>query len=250
MNYGLPTFYKETDLPPLLTMEEEAQLSHTIHHSDESEDKDRAVQKLVKSNLRLVMTIVKTYSSCVKSNGGVGLEDLINEGNMGLMIAAKRYDSSKSKFSTYASFWIRQSIIRSLCNQSRLIRLPTNLVQKSLHVFKYINEYKDKNNNEPSPEQISEALDMKLSIVERILCSNYSFIALDAPAVRGSGFENESARSTGDIIEDGATNSPLENTVLKDNVEVINSVLADLKEAGEIYHRTSLWFKQQGDKDA
>ena len=145
VNQELANFYNQRDLPPLLSIEQEHSLGSEIQNGSE-EAKGKAVERLVTSNLLLVLKIVKSYATCLNGNGGVGVKDLVNEGNMGLMIAAKKFDPNQSRFSTYASFWIRQSMIRALCNKSRIIRLPTNLVQKSLHVFKYIDEHKDKYN--------------------------------------------------------------------------------------------------------
>jgi RNA polymerase sigma factor (sigma-70 family) len=238
INQELANFYNDKDLPPLLTIEQEQELGDKVQHG-EPDERDAAAERLITSNLLLVMKIAKSYAGCLKGNGGVGAKDLVNEGNMGLMIAARKYDPKKSKFSTYASFWIRQSIIRTLCNKSRIIRLPTNLVQKSLHVFKYIDEYKDKHGTEPEAEDIAKGLNINLPIVSRILSSNYTFVTLDSPLGRG---ESSEGRSTVEIIEDVSLNNPFEATVINDNAEVIRKTLDTLKprERHIIEHRFGL----------
>jgi RNA polymerase primary sigma factor len=239
INQELANFYKSEDLPPLLSIEEEHSLASKIRAS-EGKEKDNALEKLITSNLLLVIRIAQSYGNCLKGNGSLGIKDLVNEGNMGLMIAAKKFDPNKSKFSTYASFWIRQSMVRALCNKSRAIRLPINLVQKSLHVFKFIDEYKELKNKEPSLDQISEGTGIRLSIVERILCSNYQFVNLDAPILDKD--KGGSSRTIGDAIEDVEDAGPFKSAESRDNVIVINKVLNRLKprEKYIIEHRFGL----------
>ena len=112
INQELANFYRSEDLPPLLTIEEEHSLGRAIK-SGEPANRDKAIHRLVTSNLLLVLRIAQSYGNCLKGNGSLGVKDLVNEGNMGLMIAAKKYDPEKSKFSTYASFRIRQSTMRA-----------------------------------------------------------------------------------------------------------------------------------------
>ena len=226
INQDLANFYRKEDLSPLLSLEEEHSLAMKIKNSDGGE-RDRALEKLITSNLLLVIRIAQSYGNCLKGNASLNIKDLVNEGNMGLMIAAKKFDPNKSKFSTYASFWIRQSMVRALCNKSRSIRLPINLVQKSVHVFKFIEEFKEKNRAEPSAEQVSEGTGIRLSIVERILYSNYQFVNLDAPI--NNKTHDGAVRTIGDAIEDSASKGPSENMEFKDNVVVINKVLNRLK---------------------
>ena len=240
INQELANFYKPEDLPPLLSQEEEHSLGSQIQNG-ETNQRENAIQKLVTSNLLLVLRIAQSYGSCLTNNGSLSAKDLVNEGNIGLMIAAKKFNPNKSKFSTYASFWIRQSMIRALCNKSRTIRLPVNLVQKSLKVFKYIEEYKDKHNSEPSTDQVSEATGINPSTIKRILYSNYQFTHLDSPmGIKGSG--EKSPRTVGEHIEDDNNSSPFDNTKSKDDTRVINRVLNSLKprERYIIEHRFGL----------
>lgn len=216
--------YKPSDFLPLLTVREEQELAREIKDGESLHEKDKAIKRLVLSNLKLVMKIASSYTSCIDGNGGVGVEDLINEGNIGLMIAAKRFHPDKSKFSTYASFWIRQSIIKTLCDKSRLIRLPTNLVQQSLQVHKFMNKYKDEHGEEPSALEISEALDVRLALVKKILNCDYRYIPLESPTGQSDNYAGE--RKVADIIRDALADSPYLIALTKDDKATIDDALS------------------------
>ena len=142
MDSSLNHYYASYNFPPVMSKDEEAEVGKKLS-SENKKEQQEARDAFVNRNLRLVIKIASGYSKC-----GLELDDMVSEGNIGLMEAAKRYDPNRgTKFSTYAAFWIRQKITRALCNHGRLIRLPVQLVQLQLRVLKYLEEH-DKLNND------------------------------------------------------------------------------------------------------
>lgn len=157
---------------PLLTIEEEIELARRIKAGDEE-----ALKKLVVSNLLFVVSTAKTYQ-----NQGLELQDLVNEGNLGLIEAAKRYDETKGfKFITYAVNWIRQSIQQALSRNSRTVRLPANQVLTLSKVKKTAARLEQELNREPTLDEISEAADVPVDKVSHLLQISSHFQSLDAP---------------------------------------------------------------------
>lgn len=163
---------------PLLTAEEEAELSRRI-----KEDDQEALDKLTRANLRFVVSVAKQYQ-----NQGLSLADLINEGNVGLMKAAKRFDETKGfKFISYAVWWIRQSILQAIVEYSRMVRIPLSKVG-SYHKFNSAHtSFVQKFEREPTDEEMAELLDISVKEVANIIKSNNRHVSMDAPISSDEG---------------------------------------------------------------
>ena len=157
---------------PLITAEEEVALAQRIREGDKV-----ALERLVNANLRCVVSVAKQYQ-----NQGIGLQDLINEGNIGLVKAAQRFDETRGfKFISYAVWWIRQSILQAVAEQSRIVRLPLNQVGAINRVKKASNVLEHRLQRKPTVEEIAEEIDMTSEKVTSILSNNTQTISTDAP---------------------------------------------------------------------
>src|SRR5260221_14551467 len=144
-------YLQEIGKVSLITAEEECELARKIKQGDK-----KALEKLTKANLRFVVSVAKQYQ-----NQGLTLGDLINEGNLGLIKAAERFDETRGfKFISYAVWWIRQSILQALAEQSRIVRLPLNRVGSLNKISKTFSELEQKYEREPSPEELAEVLEV------------------------------------------------------------------------------------------
>ncbi len=190
---SLEKYLQEIGKVDLLTPEEEVELAKAIKLGDES-----ALEKLTKANLRFVVSVAKQYQ-----NQGLSLSDLINEGNLGLIKAAQRFDETRGfKFISYAVWWIRQSILQALAEQSRIVRLPLNKVGSLNKINKAFSELEQNYEREPSSDELAAQLDIPAEEVETTLGVAARHISMDAPFV--SGEEN----SLLDVLENGqATNT-------------------------------------------
>jgi RNA polymerase primary sigma factor len=170
-----------------------------------------AREQLIVSNLRLVQKIAHRYK-----NNGLDLEDLISEGNIGLIRAVEKFDPNKGgRFSTYATYWIRQAMTRALSNQSRVIRLPTHAVEKQSKIVKFIEKYKEDNGVKPSLEEICEATKASEKLAKALLESGVTnIVSLDSDI---SGDENES--SLKDLVEDDMCLPPDMNVESNENIQ-------------------------------
>ncbi|MCX7954217.1 MAG: RNA polymerase sigma factor RpoD/SigA [Bacteroidales bacterium] len=173
---SLDKYLQEIGREELITVEEEVELAQRIKKGDRE-----ALEKLTRANLRFVVSVAKQYQ-----NQGLSLPDLINEGNLGLIKAAEKFDETRGfKFISYAVWWIRQSILQALAEQSRIVRLPLNQVGNLNKVTKAITKFEQEYERTPSPEELSEILDIpKEKVMETIRVSG-RHVSVDAPLVDG-----------------------------------------------------------------
>jgi RNA polymerase primary sigma factor len=173
---SLDKYLQEIGKVSLVSIDEEVTLAQRIREGDQM-----ALEKLTKANLRFVVSVSKQYQ-----NQGLTLGDLINEGNLGLIKAAKRFDETKGfKFISYAVWWIRQSILQALAEQSRIVRLPLNRVGSLNKISRSFAELEQKFEREPSPDEIAELLELTTSEVVDTLKISGRHVSMDAPFVQG-----------------------------------------------------------------
>ncbi|MDQ8193525.1 sigma-70 family RNA polymerase sigma factor [Coraliomargarita sp. SDUM461004] len=209
------TYMQEISKTPLLSKEEEVELAARIQSGDKA-----ARDHMISANLRLVVKIAYDYN-----NFGLPLLDLISEGNIGLIKAVERFDPSKGgKLSTYAAWWIKQSIKRALANQSKTIRLPVHLVDRIAKMRKITAELADELDREPTDEEIGYAMDMPVNKVAHLKSVSIRPASLDAPV----GEDGET--TFGELVGDDNEASPLENLQEKSMSHDIKSVIDRLEE--------------------
>ena len=173
---SLDKYLQEIGKVDLITAEEEVELAQRIKAGDEV-----ALDKLTKANLRFVVSVAKQYQ-----NQGLTLPDLTNEGNLGLIKAAKRFDETRGfKFISYAVWWIRQSILQALAEQSRIVRLPLNKIGSINKINKMYAFLEQANERVPSAEEIAKELDMTVSDVKESMKNSGRHVSMDAPLVEG-----------------------------------------------------------------
>ena len=169
---SLEKYLQEIGRVELITPEEEVQLAVRIKQGDQ-----RALDRLVAANLRFVVSVAKQYQ-----NQGLTLSDLINEGNLGLIRAAQRFDETRGfKFISYAVWWIRQSILQALAEQSRIVRLPLNKVGLTNKVTRAFNQLEQEYEREPTPEELADVLEMDTDEVAATLSIGGRHVSMDAP---------------------------------------------------------------------
>lgn len=204
---SITTYFSEVAQIPLLTEKEEQELFHLVGQGDE-----KALSKVVKANLRFVISVAKQYQ-----NQGISLEDLISEGNFGLIKAAKRFDNTRGfKFISYGVWWIRQSIMQSIAENSRAIRLPVNHISSIHKINKITARIEQDLEREPTStelQSILDELDIKIKDVSHL---NYKMTSLDAPVKDGEDL------CLGDVIQNDDSMSP-------DHFFVKESLLTDLE---------------------
>ncbi|MFV0346314.1 MAG: RNA polymerase sigma factor RpoD/SigA [Bacteroidales bacterium] len=173
---SLDKYLQEIGREDLITVEEEVELAQRIKKGDRL-----ALDKLTRANLRFVVSVAKQYQ-----NQGLTLPDLINEGNLGLIKAAEKFDETRGfKFISYAVWWIRQSILQALAEQSRIVRLPLNQVGSLNKINKAFSRFEQENERKPSPEELAELLDIPAEKVADTLKVSGRHISVDAPFVEG-----------------------------------------------------------------
>ena len=210
---GVKAYLKSIGNHPRLNFEEEKELSAKALAGDKE-----AINHLVECNLKLVVPIAKRYAGC-----GLPLLDLIQEGNLGLIKAAEKYDGSKGwRFSTYATYWIRQTISRALGDQSRTIRIPANMVELLSKVKKASAELTQSLRRDPTDQEIADKLNIELDKVQTVMDIAQATTSLDAPV------DDDGETSMGDLIADTSTENPYQNMVAEANRQIVESVLSTL----------------------
>jgi len=211
---SLDKYLHEIGKVDLITAEEEVILAQKIREGDQA-----ALERLTKTNLRFVVSVAKQYQ-----NQGLTLGDLINEGNLGLIKAAKRFDETKGfKFISYAVWWIRQSILQAIAEQSRIVRLPLNQVGSLSKISKAFSKLEQEYEREPSPEELAEILETTVDKVSDTLSNSGRHVSMDAPFVQGE--ENTLL----DVLEN--TDPDTDSTLIDESLsEEIKRSLATLTE--------------------
>jgi len=212
---SLDKYLQEIGREELISVDEEVELAQRIKQGDRE-----ALEKLTRANLRFVVSVAKQYQ-----NQGLSLPDLINEGNLGLMRAAEKFDETRGfKFISYAVWWIRQSILQALAEQSRIVRLPLNQVGSLNKINKAFSKFEQENERKPTTEELAKALDLPEYKINDTLRVSGHHISVDAPFVQGE--EN----SLLDVLE----NTDLPNTdaqLIKESLaKEIERALATLTE--------------------
>jgi len=173
---SLDKYLQEIGREDLITVEEEVELAQRIRAGDRI-----ALEKLTRANLRFVVSVAKQYQ-----NQGLSLPDLINEGNLGLIKAAEKFDETRGfKFISYAVWWIRQSILQALAEQSRIVRLPLNQVGSLNKINKAFSKFEQENERRPSPEELADVLDIPVEKIADTMKVSGRHISVDAPFVEG-----------------------------------------------------------------
>jgi len=173
---SLDKYLQEIGREDLITVEEEVELAQRIRNGDRV-----ALEKLTRANLRFVVSVAKQYQ-----NQGLSLPDLINEGSLGLIKAAEKFDETRGfKFISYAVWWIRQSILQALAEQSRIVRLPLNQVGSLNKINKAFSKFEQENERRPSPEELAEKLDIPVDKITDTMKVSGRHISVDAPFVEG-----------------------------------------------------------------
>lgn len=206
---SLDKYLQEIGKVELITADQEVALAQRIREGDQV-----ALERLTKANLRFVVSVAKQYQ-----NQGLTLGDLINEGNLGLIKAAQRFDETRGfKFISYAVWWIRQSVLQALAEQSRIVRLPLNRVGALNKVSKAFSELEQKYEREPSPDEMAELLEISTDEVMDTIKISGRQVSMDAP------FANGEESSLLDMLED-------EGEVTPDNVLMMDSLIREVQRA-------------------
>ena len=206
---SLEKYLQEIGKEDMISVEEEVELAQRIKKGDR-----KALERLTKANLRFVVSVAKQYQ-----NQGLSLPDLINEGNLGLIKAAEKFDETRGfKFISYAVWWIRQSILQAIAEQSRIVRLPLNQVSSVNKINRMLNKFEQENERHPSVEEISEETNLPEDKVDEAMTANTRHVSMDAPFSEG---------------DDGSLLDVLVNdsSPMADRQLVIESLQAEIKQA-------------------
>ena len=206
---ALEKYLSEIGKEELLSADEEVELAQRIRKGDK-----KALERLTKSNLRFVVSVAKQYQ-----NQGLSLPDLINEGNVGLIKAAEKYDETRGfKFISYAVWWIRQSILQAIAEQSRIVRLPLNQLGSMNKINRMLTKFEQENERRPSVDEISEVIDIPEDKVDEAINVSGRQVSVDAPFVDGED------NSLLDVLVNG-------DAPMADKQLVVESLQAEIKDA-------------------
>ncbi|MCR4919870.1 MAG: RNA polymerase sigma factor RpoD/SigA [Prevotella sp.] len=212
---ALERYLSEIGREELLTPEQEVELAQRIRHGDR-----RALDRLCKANLRFVVSVAKQYQ-----NQGMSLPDLINEGNLGLIKAAEKFDETRGfKFISYAVWWIRQSILQALAEQSRMVRLPLNQVSSVSKINRAVSEFEQQNERRPSVEELSERINMPEEKIDETIRVGSRPVSVDAP------FSESDSTSLLDVLSDDGMPSTDQHLVTESLRAEIQMALSTLSE--------------------
>ena len=212
---SLEKYLQEIGKEELLTVDEEVELAQKIRKGDR-----KALERLTKANLRFVVSVAKQYQ-----NQGLTLPDLINEGNVGLIKAAEKFDETRGfKFISYAVWWIRQSILQAIAEQSRIVRVPLNQVGSVNKINKALNKFEQENERRPSIEEIAATTDIPEEKVDDALKANTRHVSVDAP------FSDDDSGSMLDVMTDSNAPSVDKELLMESLREELRKVLDTLKE--------------------
>ncbi len=214
-NASLDKYLQEIARVDLITAEEEVMLARLIKEGDK-----QALERLTKANLRFVVSVSKQYQ-----NQGLSLPDLINEGNLGLIKAAQRFDETRGfKFISYAVWWIRQSILQALAEQARIVRLPLNKIGSINKINRAYSELEQLFERPPTADELAEHLECSVEDVRQSLANSGRHVSMDAPLIEGE----ESSSSMYDVLPNDALASPDENVMLESLQQDIERSLLSL----------------------
>lgn len=233
----LQTYFKQLSGGVLLTREQEVELSKKIEKGDK-----RSRDKMIESNLRLVISVAKKYQ-----NRGVSLEDLIQEGNIGLMKAVDKFDWRRGcRFSTYGCWWIRQAITRHLEDIGRTIRVPGHITGLYIKIKKLTEEYEHEFGTKPTDEEIASILNITLSQVKNVMNTNVSTVSLDATF---PGSDSDSANMHR-RVEDQLAESPHETLEKRELLDHVRQVLSSLTPKEEKIIRLRFGLSEPNDNES
>jgi RNA polymerase primary sigma factor len=212
---SLDKYLQEIGKEELLTVEEEVELAARVKKGDQ-----KALETLTRANLRFVVSVAKQYQ-----NQGLSLPDLINEGNLGLIKAAERFDETRGfKFISYAVWWIRQSILQAIAEQSRIVRLPLNQVSSVNKISQVLSRFEQENERRPSVDEISDQIDLPMEKIDEALSINGKHVSMDAPFADGED------NSLLDVLVNDNSPSADKQLVLESLRQEIQKVLSSLNE--------------------
>ena len=212
---SLDKYLQEIGHEDLISIEEEVELAQRIKKGDQ-----KALEKLTKANLRFVVSVAKQYQ-----NQGLSLPDLINEGNLGLIKAAEKFDETRGfKFISYAVWWIRQSILQAIAEQSRIVRLPLNQVGSVNKINRVLNKFEQENERRPSIEEIADKLNLSEDKIEDAMKVNSRHVSMDAPFADGED------NNLLDVLQNNDAPQADNESVMESLREEISRALATLNE--------------------
>ena len=237
---SLEKYLQEIGKEEMLTAEEEVELAQRIRNGDQ-----KALERLTRANLRFVVSVAKQYQ-----NQGITLSDLINEGNLGLLKAAERFDETRGfKFISYAVWWIRQSILQAISEQSRIVRLPLNQVGSVNKINREINKFEQENERRPSVEEIADNIDLPEDKIDEAMNISGRHVSVDAP------FTSDEDSSLLDVLTNDdtpTTDMALVEESLKSEIQealgILNERERNIIEASYGINQTELTLEEIGEK--
>ena len=236
---SLEKYLQEIGKEEMLTAEEEVELAQRIRNGDQ-----KALERLARANLRFVVSVAKQYQ-----NQGITLSDLINEGNLGLLKAAERFDETRGfKFISYAVWWIRQSILQAISEQSRIVRLPLNQVGSVNKINREINKFEQANERRPSVDEIADNIDLPQEKIDEAMNISGRHVSVDAP------FTSDEDSSLLDVLtnDNPSTDMALVEESLKSEIQealgVLNERERNIIEASYGINQTELTLEEIGEK--